>query len=31
MKTIAQKLGVNDFLFKINEIGTLKVYPNEKK
>jgi len=31
MRTIAQQLGVTDFLFKINEIGTLKVYPKDKK
>jgi len=31
MRTIAQQLGVTNFLFKINEIGTLKVYPKEKK
>ena len=30
-KTIAEQLGVTGFLFKINEIGTLKVYPKEKK
>ena len=31
MRTIAKQLGVTEFLFKINKIGTLKVYPKEKK